>query len=291
MFNNMFNWLWSSDKTLKILQGQYNKNMSVDEKRHVLSGCNFLQEDIQRLNNGNVIENVKNYINEAFDDHKDFYNGWNEESDIKKILNKDVNIVYFFGNNGIGKTTSIVNLGVLLKNQGFNPLLIAADEFRGGAVQQLIDMAQIHSIPVYSSLNYEKVVSLPQIIFDAIEKNYQNHNVILVDTAGRSHTDINLMENLKKQYQISDKVLSNHPSYQVVSIWVNDGNIINGVQNQQLFFDKIPVNYVIMTKVKPHQSYYNFLFILTKVGPIIFYGPNSQQLSIFNKDVFLNQLS
>ena len=285
----MLSWLWSSD-TLKILRKEYQNNKN--NPQTLLSSLNFLQEDMEKINFKDTINSVEDYVKNTFKNHEKFYNHWNNPQDIKNIINKKINIIYFFGNNGIGKTTSIVNFAHLLKNQGYNPLLIGADEFRGGAVQQLISMAQIHNLPVYSSLNYPKEPSLPQIIFDGINQNYQNYNVILIDTAGRSHTDLNLVESLKKQYNLSFKALQNENDYQVLSIWCNDGNIVNGFQQQKIFFDIMAVDYIIMTKIKTNKAYYNFLNIMNNVKkPIIFYGPDAHTLEIFNKKIFEKQLS
>ena len=288
----MFNWLWSSNKKFAILQNKLSNIKTPEEKRNKLTECNFLQEDMEIVNQKNVIDAVTKYTNNTFSSLDSFYHQWKKLDDFKKIFNKKINIVYFFGNNGIGKTTSIVNLSKILKQQGFNPLLIAADEFRGGAVQQLITMAQVHDLPVYSSLNYEKEPSLPQIIFDGISKNLSIHNVILIDTAGRSHADMNLIENLKKQYSMAEKVLANQQDGQILSFWVNDGNIVNAFQQQQAFFEKITVDYMIMTKIKTQQAYYNFLNMMNKIKkPIILIAPNAQELNIFNKDIFENSLS
>jgi fused signal recognition particle receptor len=288
----MFSWLWSSPKDFLILREQLKKAKTDEEKKSILTLCNFLQEDMVHINMKDIMGSVKKYHNNTFDTFNNFYSQWKNLDDLKKIFQKKINIVYFFGNNGIGKTTSIVNFSNILKQQGFNPLLIAADEFRGGAVQQLISMAQVHDIPVYSSLNYEKEPSLSQIIFDGIQKNCQDHGVILIDTAGRSHADANLLENLKKQYTMAEKVLSQGHDGQIISIWVNDSNIVNAFQQQQSFFEKIPVDYMIMTKTKSHQGYYNFLNIINKVKkPILFTAPNSQKLELFNGEIFSTTLS
>lgn len=290
----MFGWFTAkNNKILKLLKSQYKKNMSPDEKKHLLTTLNFFFQDTQDiLKNDNIIDAIEKYIENTFYNYENFYKNWNSFNDMKHIFNGSINIIYFFGNNGIGKTTSIVNLAKILKNQGYNPLLIAADEFRGGAVEQLIDMAAQEHLPVYSSLNYEKEPSLSQIIFDGIKNNYHEYNTILIDTAGRSHHDLNLIDNLKKQYDISKKVTQDIPNTKIFSLWVNDGNIVNAFNQQKLFFDKIPVDYSIMTKIKDNQGYYNFLNIIKETQkPIIFYSPSSKNLEIFNKNIFLNDLS
>jgi fused signal recognition particle receptor len=286
----MFKWLWSSDNKLKIFQEKYKENKK--DLQNLLSILNFLQEDIEKINLKKIKESIQDYINVTFKPHEKFYNQWNNIDDIKKIIHKKINIIYFFGNNGIGKTTSIVNFAKILKDQGYNPLLVGADEFRGGAVEQLIAMANLYGIPVYSSVNYPKAPSLSQIIFDGIQKNYENYNVILIDTSGRSHTDLNLVESLHKQYNLSFKALEGVNDYEVLSIWCNDGNIVNGFQQQKLFFNKIKVDYIIMTKIRALNPYYNFLNIINNVKtPIIFYGPNATELKIFNKKVFEEEMS
>lgn len=247
----MFSWLFKSNKTnLKLLKKKYIKSMAPQDILKILSDLNMIQEDAQQfINKKNCIDEIYQWVNKAFEKQEAFYKNYNCLNDINNLFNQPINILYFFGNNGIGKTTSIINFATVLQQQNKKVLLIAADEFRGGAVQQLIDMANMYNLPVYSSFNYTNPVSLNQIIFDGIEKHAQDYDIILIDTAGRSHQDVSLIDSLYKQYQLSFKVLEKMEK-NIYSIWVNDGNMVNVFQQQSLFFNKIPVDYIIITKLK-----------------------------------------
>jgi fused signal recognition particle receptor len=213
-------------------------------------------------------------------------------------VNGDSNIIYFFGNNGVGKTTSIVNFALQLKKLYQDVVIIAADEFRGGAVEQLVQMCQEKNIQCYSAKEYQNEPSVFQIIFDGININLKKKTkVILVDTAGRSHNDVNLMDNLKKQYDIAEKVskslkTESTEKIEIKSVWVNDGNIVNAFQSQKAFMGKIPLDYIIITKIKHSSSYYNLINMMNHLEkPIIYYSPSRHELVQFTPTEFLENLS
>ena len=105
-------------------------------------------------------------------------------------------ILMVMGVNGVGKTTSIAKLASYLKEQGISVLLVAADTFRAGAQEQLVKHAEAIGVPVIRA----KYGSDPAAVaFDAIQHaKKRKYCVIIIDTAGRMHTDQDLMAELKK---------------------------------------------------------------------------------------------
>ena len=104
--------------------------------------------------------------------------------------------ILFVGVNGTGKTTSIAKVARYLMNQNYSVVLAAGDTFRAGAIEQL----EVHGNALGIKVVKHKTGGDPAaVIFDAVEyAKAHNKDVVLADTAGRLHTNVNLMEQLKK---------------------------------------------------------------------------------------------
>ena len=289
----------SQNNNMKKLRNDYASSMNRSEKQSLLLKHNMVYEDVaQVVEAKNLINKTQEYLDDSFKKIGDFYNSWQNSTNLPLLLNGDCNIVYFFGNNGVGKTTTIVNFAIELKKINQEVVIIAADEFRGGAVEQLCQMCAKNNIASYSAKDYEKEPSLPQIIFDGITHHLEKKTkVILVDTAGRSHNDVNLVDNLKKQYDLAEKSIKSsakdiNSKIQVSSIWVNDGNIVNAFQSQKAFMGKIPLDYIIITKIKESSSYYNLINMMNHLEkPIIYYSTSRDNLIPFTPTAFMENLS
>jgi fused signal recognition particle receptor len=112
-------------------------------------------------------------------------------------------IIMTIGVNGSGKTTTIGKLANSLKSDGYEVMLVAADTFRAAAVEQLEVWGQRVGAPVIK----QKTNADPAaVVFDAMAKIKAGYSgVVIVDTAGRLHTSVNLMEELKKIKRIINK--------------------------------------------------------------------------------------
>lgn len=110
-------------------------------------------------------------------------------------------IIIFFGINGSGKTTTIAKLGHLLKSEGFSVVLAAGDTFRAAAIDQIQDHATKLDIKL---IKHDYGSDAAAVAFDAkqyAEKN--NIDVVLIDTAGRLHSNTNLMAELEKMMRVA----------------------------------------------------------------------------------------
>ena len=105
-------------------------------------------------------------------------------------------VILAIGVNGVGKTTSMAKLASRLKGQGLTPLLVAADTFRAAAIEQL----DIWGSRIGAEVIKHRQGSDPSaVVFDGIAAGKaRNVDVVLIDTAGRLHTKVNLMDELKK---------------------------------------------------------------------------------------------
>jgi len=118
-------------------------------------------------------------------------------------------VIMVVGVNGVGKTTTIGKLANKFKNMGLNVVIGAADTFRAAAIEQLDTWAKRVNVPIIK----QQMGSDPaSVAFDTL--NYAKSNeadVVLIDTAGRLHNKVNLMNELSKIKRVMDKVIENAP--------------------------------------------------------------------------------
>ena len=149
------------------------------------------------------------------------------------------------GVNGTGKTTTIGKLAHLFKEQGMPVMMAAADTFRAAAIEQL----EIWSRRVNVPLIKQKIDSDPSAIaFDAIAAAKSGKaEVIIIDTAGRLHTKVNLMEELKKMKRIMARELPGAPHEILLVLDATTGQ--NAVAQAKMFHDEIGVTGIVITKL------------------------------------------
>jgi fused signal recognition particle receptor len=118
-------------------------------------------------------------------------------------------VIMVVGVNGVGKTTTIGKLASLFKNAGKSVVLGAADTFRAAAVDQLILWGDRVGVPVVShGMNTDPA----SVAFDTVKKGKEeNADVIIIDTAGRLHTKVNLMNELTKIKRVMQKFIPDAP--------------------------------------------------------------------------------
>ena len=118
-------------------------------------------------------------------------------------------VIMVVGVNGVGKTTTIGKLANKYKKIGLNVVIGAADTFRAAAIDQLVTWAERVDVPIVK----QQMGSDPaSVAFDTL--NYaksNNADVVLIDTAGRLHNKVNLMNELSKIKRVMDKVIDNAP--------------------------------------------------------------------------------
>ena len=109
-------------------------------------------------------------------------------------LQNDLTVFLFVGVNGVGKTTTIGKLAHRYKNEGKKVLLAAADTFRAGAIDQLVEWGKRSDVPVVTKPAGSDPAS---VVFDAVDKaKKENFDILLIDTAGRLQNKDNLMKEL-----------------------------------------------------------------------------------------------
>ncbi len=154
-------------------------------------------------------------------------------------------VIMVVGVNGVGKTTTIGKIAYKFINSGQSVLLAAADTFRAAAVSQLQIWGERNGIDVVSKGTGADPSS---VAFDALARAVaENYDVVLVDTAGRLHTQTNLMEELKKIKRVMGKKLDGAPHEVLLVIDATTGQ--NSLSQVKLFNEAVGVTGLTLTKL------------------------------------------
>ena len=156
-------------------------------------------------------------------------------------------VILVYGVNGVGKTTTIAKLGARLERERRRILLAAADTFRAGAVEQLRHWAERLDVPCVGGSGDGRG-DPAAAAFDAIDAALaRGRDTVLVDTAGRLHTDSQLMEELKKVVRV---VAKRRPGAPHESLLVLDGTVgQNAVSQARAFAAAVPLTGLVVTKL------------------------------------------
>lgn len=154
-------------------------------------------------------------------------------------------VVMIVGVNGTGKTTTVGKLARLMKDTGKTPLICAADTFRAAAVEQLEIWATRAGVDIIRA----KAGSDPAaVVFDAIAAGKaRGRDVVLVDTAGRLHTRVNLMTELEKIRRIASREVEGAPHEVLLVLDATVGQ--NGLAQAREFMNVAGVNGIVLTKL------------------------------------------
>lgn len=154
-------------------------------------------------------------------------------------------IILLVGVNGSGKTTTTAKLGRRFANEGKRVLLVAADTFRAGAVDQLQAWAKRLELPIVAG----QMGSDPgAVVYDGIQSAIsKGYDLVLVDTAGRLHTRYNLMEELKKVHRVAGKTLPGAPHAVWLVLDATTGQ--NALVQARAFKEAVNVNGLILAKL------------------------------------------
>lgn len=154
-------------------------------------------------------------------------------------------VVLVVGVNGTGKTTTVGKLAHMLKNEGQSPLICAADTFRAAAVEQLTIWASRAGVDI---IRAKANADPAAVVFDALASaRAKNRDVVLVDTAGRLHTRVNLMQELDKIKRVAQREVPGAPHEVLLVLDATVGQ--NGLAQARQFTDVAGVTAVVLTKL------------------------------------------
>jgi fused signal recognition particle receptor len=154
-------------------------------------------------------------------------------------------VILAVGVNGVGKTTTIGKLASRFQSQGFSVLLAAGDTFRAAGIEQLEIWAERAGTQI---VKHQHGSDPAAVAFDAIvaAKN-RGTDVVIVDTAGRLHTKINLMEELKKVRRTIEKAMPDAPHEILLVVDATTGQ--NALRQAELFNVAIGITGIALTKL------------------------------------------
>ncbi|MEM7821023.1 MAG: signal recognition particle-docking protein FtsY [Candidatus Aenigmatarchaeota archaeon] len=163
---------------------------------------------------------------------------------LERIKTKKPFLIVFLGFNGSGKTTTIARVGHMFKQKGISCVFAAADTWRAAAIEQIEEHGQKLGIPVIK----QKYGADPAaVIFDAVKHaTAKGIQVVLADTAGRSHANLNLMDEMKKIIRV------NKPDLKILVLDALTGNDI--YEQCKLFNDAVGVDGLIITKADVYEK-------------------------------------
>jgi fused signal recognition particle receptor len=154
-------------------------------------------------------------------------------------------VIMVIGVNGTGKTTTIGKLAAQMKASGKNVLLVAADTFRAAAIEQLEIWGDRANCPVVK----QKPGADPSAVaFDGIQAaRSREADVVIIDTAGRLHTKVNLMEELKKMQRIIGRQVEGAPHEVLLVLDATTGQ--NALSQAKMFHEALGVTGLVLTKL------------------------------------------
>ena len=154
-------------------------------------------------------------------------------------------VLLTIGINGVGKTTTIAKLGHRFNQQGFQTLYVAGDTFRAAAIEQLDIWGKRTGIDV---IKHKQGSDPAAVVFDGIvAAKARNVDVVLIDTAGRLHTKVNLMDELKKMRRIIQREMPGAPHE---TLLVLDGTLgQNAIAQARQFHESLGITGLALTKL------------------------------------------
>ena len=198
-------------------------------------------------------------------------------------------IEMIIGVNGAGKTTTISKLAYKYKQDGKKVMLGAGDTFRAAAIEQLSRWAQKLDIPIVATRQgHDPSAVVFDTIKSAIAKDIDN---VIIDTAGRLHTQVNLSEELKKMVRVADKALNGAPHRKLLIL---DGTQGSSTINQaKAFNEMIGIDGIIITKLDGTAKGGAILSIANELKMPIYYigvGEKPEDLIKFDVKSYINSI-
>ncbi len=255
------------DTTVKII-GRIEKRVKQDKVLGVEELNRVLQEEISAMLTENEATSVKEII---------------ENQSVKPY------VIMVVGVNGVGKTTTIAKLANMFKNSGKKVYIGAADTFRAAAVEQLDIWTKRIDIPLVK----QQMGSDPaSVAFDTLKSALHNDaDIVIIDTAGRLHNKINLMNELTKIKKVMAKVVPEAPHEVLLVLDGSTGQ--NAFEQAKQFTKATEVNALAITKLDGTAKGGVLIGISDQFKIPVKYigvGEGVDDLQIFDKEVFVKAL-
>tara|TARA_B110000977_G_C11031373_1_gene475394 strand:- start:590 stop:1540 length:951 start_codon:yes stop_codon:yes gene_type:complete len=210
-------------------------------------------------------------------------------SDFSIPKDKKPYVIMVVGVNGVGKTTTIGKLAYQLKKKGHKVVLGAADTFRAAAIEQLEIWAQRVDVPIVK----QKMGSDPaSVAFDTLQSaTTQGADVVIIDTAGRLHNKVNLMNELGKVRKVMQKIIPDAPHEVLLVLDASTGQ--NAIEQAKQFTLATEVNALALTKLDGTAKGGVVIGVSDQFKIPVKYigvGEGIEDLQVFNKVEFVDSL-
>jgi len=198
-------------------------------------------------------------------------------------------VVMVVGVNGVGKTTTIGKLAHQYHNKGYKVLLGAADTFRAAAVEQLSIWSERVGVPIVK----QNMGSDPaSVAFDTLQSAKANKSdIVFIDTAGRLHNKVNLMNELSKIKKVMQKVIPDAPHEILLVLDGSTGQ--NAIEQAEQFLKATEVNALALTKLDGTAKGGVVIGVSDQFKIPVKYigvGEGVEQLQVFNREAFIDAL-
>ncbi len=198
-------------------------------------------------------------------------------------------VILVVGVNGVGKTTTIGKLAYQFKQAGKSVLLGAADTFRAAAVDQLVIWADRVNVPI---INQGMGADPASVAYDTLSSAMsQNTDIVIIDTAGRLHNKVNLMNELTKIKRVMQKLIPDAPHEILLILDASTGQ--NAIEQAKQFTSATEVNALALTKLDGTAKGGVVIGISDQFKVPVKYigiGEKMEDLQIFNKTEFVDSL-
>jgi len=198
-------------------------------------------------------------------------------------------VIIFLGVNGVGKTTTIGKLAAQYRNDGKKVLLVAGDTFRAAAIEQLDAWGQRVGVDV---VKHKAGADPSAVVFDGMQAaKSRNVDVLLIDTAGRLHTKVHLIEELKKIRRVITRELADAPHETLLVLDASTGQ--NGLQQARVFKEATDISGIVLTKLDGTAKGGVIISIQEELGVPVEYigvGEEVEDLQPFEAESFVQAL-
>ena len=194
-------------------------------------------------------------------------------------------VILFVGVNGVGKTTTIGKLANKFKDDGKKILLVGADTFRAGAVEQLKEWSERTGVGFYGKENSDPA----SVVFDGLVKAKEDkYDIVLVDTAGRLQNKVNLMNELEKINKVIDNQIEGGATETLLVVDATTGQ--NGISQAKAFKEITNITGIVLTKLDGTAKGGIVLAIKESVGIPVKYiglGETKDDLQVFDIEKYI----
>ncbi|HUR71690.1 MAG TPA: signal recognition particle-docking protein FtsY [Candidatus Limnocylindrales bacterium] len=198
-------------------------------------------------------------------------------------------VIIFLGVNGVGKTTTIGKLAAQYRADGKKVLLVAGDTFRAAAIEQLDAWGKRVGVDV---VKHKAGADPSAVVFDGMQAaKSRNVDVLLIDTAGRLHTKVHLVDELKKIRRVITRELPDAPHETLLVLDATTGQ--NGLQQARVFKEATDISGIVLTKLDGTAKGGVIIGIYEELGvPVQFIGVGEdvEDLQPFEPESFVEAL-